>query len=176
MGIVYRKELRELLRDWRTIMSMIIVPVLVVPLLLLGVFKIVSLTMKATPEVMLLGGEGSPETVAALRRLDKFDLVPASADYTNLISTKKIRAAVEIPKDFDTAVEAERKTGIRIYTYIGEPQSMQTAQQLQEFFQHRREETVRRRLLDRHLAETLVTPFDVQLTNVAQSAGRSDFR
>ena len=167
VGIVYRKELRELLRDWRTIMSMIIVPVLVVPLLLLGVFKIVSLTMKATPEVMLLGGEGSPESVAALQALKKFDLLPASPDYTNLISTKKIRAAVEIPKDFDAAMGSERKATIRIYIYEGEPKSMLAAQQLQEFFQRRRDEMVRRRLLDRHLAETLVTPFEIKQTNVA---------
>ena len=116
---------------------------------------------------MLLGAENSPDATAALRNLKKYDLVPASADYTNLISNKKIRAAVEIPTGFDAALEGERKTAIHIYTYIGEPQSMQTAQQLQEFFQHRREETVRRRLVDRNLPETLVTPFDVQLTNVA---------
>jgi sodium transport system permease protein len=169
IGIVYRKELRDLLRDWRAIMSIIVVPVVIVPMLILGVLKIVNHTMKealtmkeGAPKVMLLGGENSPESVAALRRLKKFDLVPASPDYTNLISTKKIRAAVEIPKDFDAAVEGERKTTIRIYTYDGEPKSMQTAQQLQEFFQHRREEMVRRRLLERLLPETLVTPFDVK--------------
>ena len=115
VAIVYRKELRDLLRDWRTIMSMIIIPVLVVPVIILGVFKIVSLTMKeapknsltmaGAPKVMLLGGEGSPKSVAALRRLKKFDLIPPSPDYTNLISNKKIRAAVEIPNDFDAAVE-----------------------------------------------------------------------
>jgi sodium transport system permease protein len=167
IGIVYRKELRELLRDWRTIISLIVVPVVIVPVLLLGAFSIVRLTMKQQPKVMLLGGEGSPESVDALRALKKFDLVSGSADYTNLISTKKIRAAVEIPKDFDAAVEADRKTAIRIYTYDGEPKSMQTAQQLQEFFQHRREELVRRRLLAHKLPETLVTPFEVQRTNVA---------
>ena len=177
IGIVYRKELRDLLRDWRTIMSMIVVPVVIVPLIILGVLKVVSitmnekpknnLTMEGAPKVMLLGGEGSPESVTALRQLKKFDLVPANADYTNLISTKKIRAAVEIPGDFDAAVKAERKTAIRIYTYDGEPKSMQVAQQLDEFFRHRREEVVRRRLLDHMLPETLVTPFDVQRTNVA---------
>jgi sodium transport system permease protein len=167
VAIVYRKELRELLRDWRTIISMVIVPVLIVPLLILGVLKITSLTMKETPKIMLLGGEGSPETAAALRRLDKFDFVPASADFTNLISNKKIRAAVEIPKDFDAAVEGERKAAIRIYVYEGEPKSMLAAGQLQEFFQHRREELVRRRLLDRKLPETLFAPFEVKQTNVA---------
>jgi sodium transport system permease protein len=177
VGIVYRKELRDLLRDWRTIMSMIVVPVVVVPIIILGVLKIVSvtmsekpknsLTMAGAPKVMLLGEEGSPASVAALRRLKKFDLVPARADYTNLISTKQIRAAVEIPRDFDAAVEAERKSTIRIYTYDGEPKSMQVAQQLDEFFRNRREEVVRRRLLEHKLPETLVTPFDVQRTNVA---------
>jgi sodium transport system permease protein len=177
IGIVYRKELRDLLRDWRAIISIIVVPVVVVPLLILGALKIVNrtmkeapknaLTMEGAPKVMLLGAENSPDSIAALRNLKKFDLVAASPDYTNLISNKKIRAAVEIPKGFDAAVEGEHKTAIRIFTYIGEPQSMQTSQQLQEFFQHRREETVRRRLLERMLPETLVTPFDVQMTNVA---------
>ncbi|HEV7924182.1 MAG TPA: ABC transporter permease [Verrucomicrobiae bacterium] len=177
MGIVYRKELRDLLRDWRAIMSMIVVPVVVVPMIILGVLKVVSitmndkpknaLTMEGAPKVMLLGGEGSPESVSALRQLKKFDLVPASADYTNLISNKKIRAAVEIPSDFDAAVEAERKTTIHIYTYDGEPKSMQVAQELDEFFRHRREDVVRRRLVAQKLPETFVTPFDVQRTNVA---------
>ncbi len=177
VAIVYRKELRDLLRDWRTITSMIVVPVVIVPAIILGVLKIVSvtmnekpkniLTMAGAPKVMVLDEEGSPETVAALRRLRKFDLVSASGDYTNLIATKKIRAAVEIPRDFDAAVEAERKSAVVIYTYDGEPKSMQVTQQLDEFFRHRREEVVRRRLVAHKIAETLVTPFEVQRTNVA---------
>jgi sodium transport system permease protein len=167
LTIVYRKELRDLLRDWRTIMSMVIVPVVVVPVLILGVVKISAVTMKEMPKVMLLGAEGSPETAAALLGLRKFDFVPASSDYTNLISDKKIRAAVEIPKDFDAAVEGERKSTVRIYTYEGEPKSMLAVQQLEEFFRHRREVLVRRRLLERTLPETLVTPYDIQRTNVA---------
>jgi sodium transport system permease protein len=175
--IVYRKELRDLLRDWRTIMSMIVVPVVVVPLLICGVLKIVNKTMnekpknaqtmEGAPKVMVLGGDNSPDSVAALRQLKKFDLVPASADYTNLISSKKIRAAVEIPPDFDTAVEGERKTAIRIYTYDGEPKSMLVTHQLEEFFQRRADEVVRRRLLAHKLPENLVTPFEIKPTNVA---------
>jgi sodium transport system permease protein len=177
VAIVYRKELRDLLRDFRTIMSMIIVPVLLVPLIILVVLKIATVamkeapknsqTMEGAPKVMLLGGEGSPDSVEALRKLKKFDLVPASPDYTNLISSKMIRAALEIPRDFDAAVDAERATSIRIYTYDGEPKSMITVQQLQEFFQHRREEVVRRRLAEHKLPENFVTPFEVKRTNVA---------
>jgi sodium transport system permease protein len=167
LAIVYRKELRDLLRDWRTIMSMVIVPVVVVPIIMLAVVKTATVTMKEMPKVMLLGAEGSPEMAAALHGLKKFDFVPASPDYTNLISNKKIRAAVEIPRDFDAALEGERKSTVRIYTYEGEPKSMLAVQQLEEFFRHRREELVRHRLLERSLPETLVTPYDIQRTNVA---------
>src|SRR5580658_3833130 len=80
IGIVYRKELRDLLRDWRAILSIVIVPVVVVPIIIVAVLKLVAFTMKEQPKVMLLGGQGSPETVAALRRLDKFELVPANPD------------------------------------------------------------------------------------------------
>ena len=151
VAIVYRKEWRDLLRDWRTVMSMIVVPVVIAPMIILGVLKIVNLTMKQESKVMLLGGDGSPQAVAALRRLNKFDLVPA----------------VEIPSDFDAAVAQGRKTTIRIYTYDGEPKSMQAAGQLEEFFEHRRQEIVRSRLLERLLPETLVTPFEVKRSNVA---------
>jgi len=167
VAIVYRKEWRDLLRDWRTVMSMIVVPVVIAPMIILGVLKIVNLTMKQESKVMLLGGDGSPQAVAALRRLENINLVPADPDYTNLISTKKIRAAVEIPSDFDAAVAQGRKTTIRIYTYDGEPKSMQAAGQLEEFFEHRRQEIVRSRLLERLLPETLVTPFEVKRSNVA---------
>jgi sodium transport system permease protein len=177
VAIVYRKELRDLLRDFRAILSMIIVPVVVLPGIMLGVLKVASMTMKETPKdtmtmagapkVMVLGGENSPDSVTALRELKKFDLVPKSPDYTNLISNKKIRAAVEIPGDFDAAIAGERSTTIRIYTYDGEAKSMQATQQLEEFFRHRREEVVRRRLMERKLPEAFATPFEVKRTNVA---------
>jgi sodium transport system permease protein len=165
--VVYRKEIRDLRRDWRTIIGMVVVPVIIVPLVMFGVLKIARMTMKQESKVMLLGEEGSPEMVADLRRLSQFDLVPASLDYTNLISTKKICAAVDIPGDFDAAVHEGRKTDIRIYSYDGEPKSMQAAGQLEEFFRHRRDEMVRRRLLESHLPETLVAPFEITRRNVA---------
>jgi sodium transport system permease protein len=167
IGIVYRKELRDLMRDFRAIISMIVVPVIIVPVIMLGALKIVKMTMKSEPNIMVLGAEGSPGTVAALRALHKFDFVPASEDFTNLIRTKRIRAAVEIPKDFDAAVDSDRMTSIRIYAYQGEPTSMQIAQQLDEFFRQRRDQTVRRRLAERSLPETVAVPFDVQRENVA---------
>lgn len=102
--VVYFKELRDLMRDRRTIISMIVVPVLVIPLLMLGIgglsVKLVQKAAEEVPSIMILGETNAPGIAAQLRALPNIDFVPADPDYTNLISNKKVRAAVELPPGF----------------------------------------------------------------------------
>src|SRR6266702_7956069 len=80
IGIVYRKELTEALRDRRTLISTIIVPLLLFPLLSVGFGALaVALVGKAkeeVPKVMVLGGEDSPAVVEGLKKLEKIEVVP----------------------------------------------------------------------------------------------------
>ena len=117
IGIVYRKELLDSLRDRRTIISMIVVPMLAMPALMLGMgtlaVRLVTKAQQEIPKVMVLGGEDSPKTLAALCALKTIAVVPASRDYTNLISEKKVRAAVRIPAGFDAALQSGEKKTVR---------------------------------------------------------------
>jgi len=171
IGIVYRKELRDLLRDRRTIVSMIVMPVIVMPLLMTGLWlaavKLGGFMRKQIPKVMVVGGEDSPRTMAALRALKTFDLAAPSQDFTNLISDKKIAAAIGIPTNFDAAVQAGETAVVTIYIYEGEFKSTIAAQALDEFFRSRRDLMVSERLAERHLPEKLIAPFDIRKTNVA---------
>jgi sodium transport system permease protein len=171
IGIVYFKEARDLLRDRRILISMIAVPLLIMPALIVTAgyvsTKMIGKARQETPKVMLLGGADSPETTKALRALKTFQFVPVSADFTNLISEKKIGAAVEIPAGFDAALAAGRKTEIHIYGYEGELRSTIAASALEQFFRRRRDDLIQRGLSERHLPETVLTPFAIERTNVA---------
>ena len=171
VGIVYRKEMRDLLRDRRTIVSMIVMPVVVMPLLMTGLvltsMKLGGKMRQEIPTVMVLGGEDSPGTMAALRALKTFAFVPPSPDFTNLISDKKINAAVGIPANFDAAVQAGETASVTIYTYEGEFKSAIAAQSLEQFFQTRRDRIVGERLAERHLPDNLLAPFEIRKANVA---------
>lgn len=171
IGIVYRKELLDLLRDRRTIVSMIVVPVIVMPLLMLGMgtvaAKLVSKAREEIPKVMVLGGADSPQTLAALRALKTIQIVPPASDYTNLISDKQIRAAVEIPKGFDASLLTGEPTTIQIYIYQGEIKSAFAAQSIERFFRQLRDATVSERLAARQFPARLLKPFEVKQTNVA---------
>jgi len=76
---VFLKELRDSLRDRRTLISMIVVPTLMIPgiILVAGVisYKVVRQAQAETPSVMLLGGGDSPAVRGALGANPKFAMV-----------------------------------------------------------------------------------------------------
>ena len=107
---VYLKELRDSLRDRRTLISVIVIPTFVMPAMFFGVFKIgsqiVSKAKEEIPSVMILGGEDSPAVVAELKASKKLRVVAAAPDWKQLISDKKVRAAVQIPAGFEAGLKA----------------------------------------------------------------------
>ncbi|MGH9681964.1 MAG: hypothetical protein ACRD4Y_18620, partial [Candidatus Acidiferrales bacterium] len=145
IGIVYRKELVDSLRDRRTVISMVVVPLLLMPLLTIGIggvmLREVGQAMEAVPKVMILGGNDSPNLISQLEHWKEVQLVPEAPDYADEISNTRIRAAVEVPRDFDARLAAGEPTTVKIYMYQGELKSGFGADRLQKFFRDLRERT-----------------------------------
>lgn len=171
IATVYLKELRDVLRDRRTLISTILIPTLVIPLLAFGVGTVASrVTTRAreeTPVVVVLGGGDSPGIVAQLRASKRFKIVAATADWRQRIEDKQIRAAVGIPAGFEAALEAGVAGTVTIYHYEGELKSSLGVGELEAFFRELRDRTVASRLAEKSLPATLVRPFDLRRENVA---------
>ena len=171
IGIVYRKELMDSLRDRRTVISMVAVPLLLMPLITIGMgglsAKLVGQAREEVPKVMVLGGEDSPNVRAELHRLKDLQIVPAKKDYAEEISNSQIRAAVEIPEGFDAGLARGEAMTVKIYMYEGDLKSGFGADRVQRFFRDLRDRTIRQQLEARHLPENLVHPFDIEEKNVA---------
>src|SRR5258707_12892428 len=102
VGIVYRKEFTEWVRDRRTLISTVLVPLFLFPLMMVG-FSALAVVMvgkaeKETPKIMIFGGEVSPHLIASIKKLDFFEIVPHSPNLSAELSNTHIRAAVTIPK------------------------------------------------------------------------------
>src|SRR5260370_2815121 len=104
VAVVYRKELTDALRDRRTLISTILVPLLMFPVLTVGFgAAMVSLLNKAekeTPKVIFRGGADSPHVLAALKKFDGLQFVDSTPDVKDPIVHKEVGAAVEIPHAF----------------------------------------------------------------------------
>jgi sodium transport system permease protein len=171
IGIVYRKELTDSLRDRRTVISMVLVPILLMPLLTIGAgilsILLFGRAMQEIPTVMVLGGEDSPKVLAELHALKDIAIVPGRHDYAQEISNKLVRAAVEIPPGFDASVERGEILTVRIDMYQGELRSSFAADRLQRFFRDLRDRVVTERLAARQLPANLIEPFKIEQQNVA---------
>ena len=171
IGVVYRKELKDALRDRRTVISMTVVPIFLMPVLTIFVgalsARLIGRAMLQVPSVMIIGGEDSPKIRAALRALPNVQIVPASSDYGQQIIDKRVRAAVELPSDFDATIARGETARVRIDMYQGEMNSGFSVDKLQKFFENFRERTIRERLDAHHLPANLAEPLVVEEANVA---------
>jgi sodium transport system permease protein len=149
IGIVYRKELLEALRDRRTLISTILVPILLFPILTVGVgFVVAGLIDEADREparIVILGGSDSPAIVSSLVKSKNLIVVPEPANYVDLISNKKIRAAVEIPPGLQSGAGTDYSP-VKIYMYSGDLKSTTAAKRIEEFFNDYRDNQARDRL------------------------------
>ncbi len=168
---IYLKELKDSLRDRRTLISMVVIPTLIIPVLLFGVGTVMSKVMKQAHDeatsVIIINGTDAPATVAALKADSKFRVVAPGGDYKQLISEKKVRVAVDFPAGFEAALKAGTPQTVKIYHYEGELKSGLGAGELDKFFRALREKTVETRLTDRGLSASLVKPFEIKRENVA---------
>ncbi len=171
VAIVYRKEFREWVRDRRTLISTVLVPLFLFPVMMVG-FSALAVVMvgkaeKETPKIMVLGGEDSPQLLASIRRLDTLEIVPYSANWKDQISNKDIRAAVEIPKDFQKSLGKNESETVKIYFYDGEMKSSFGANRLEKFLKDYRDTVVKDRLAAKNLPASVLSPFAIKQENVA---------
>ena len=168
---IYLKELRDSLRDRRTLMSMIIIPALVMPLLTFGIGKVattvISKARDEIPSIVILGGEDSPGVVAQLSATKKFKIVTDAADYKQRIADKKLRAAIQLPAGFEAGLKSGAAPAVTIYHYEGELKSQFGVNEIEKFLRELRDKTVSERLAEKSLPATFARPFEFKRENVA---------
>jgi sodium transport system permease protein len=170
IGIVYRKELTEALRDRRTLISSILIPLFLFPVLTVGIgyaFMVIAEEASREPsKIMVLGAADSPDVVKEIKHARDLRVVPSSADYVDLISNKKIRAAVDIPAGFQGSVARGEHPDVKIYIFSGDLKSMLSATRIDKFFIGYRDAMVRERLAAQNLPASLMKPFGIEQQNV----------
>jgi sodium transport system permease protein len=171
VSIVYRKELTEAIRDRRTVISTILVPLLLFPVLSVGfgslAVMLVGKAKEEVPKVMLRGGEDSPGVVAGLKKLDKIEIVAETPNWKDQIINKEVRAAVEIPPGFQADVAQQKQDTVNIYNYEGELKSEFASDKIEKYLKDYSDTVVKDRLAAKNLPVGVLKPFDLKRENVA---------
>lgn len=174
VGVVYRKELKDMLRDRKTLISMFLFPLILFPLMTVGFGtferRMRSSAQAAASKVMILGADHAPELAARLRETEGLEILPVADDYKQRIADKKLRAAIEFPAGFEATL-GKPGTGepptVQIYFYSTETRSQAAVTKLEDVVNKYRQEAIERRLQTQGMSKAEIQPVEVKQENVA---------
>lgn len=118
---IIRKEFLDTIRDKRTIITMVVVPLAVIPLLI-GVMAKIAQRMQERAEaevsiVAFLGRDAAPTLHARIEADTLFAIVEgvAEAELDSLIRSDSLDGAIVAPAGFEDRVRADGRGAVRVY-------------------------------------------------------------
>lgn len=164
---IYKKELLDVLRDRRALISMVVVPLVVFPLLIGGITRLIPLMQqKAEEEASTLPIAARVSTPSIREALEKSGLrLVEKDDLQAAVRDKSVGAAVEETSGAGGPAAAPR---IQIYVDASNQASNAAGNRIREALMEQLSRQIRENLRNSGIAETVLSPFTVSpVKNVA---------
>ena len=158
---IVRKELLDLVRDRRSVVSMLLVPLVIFPLMIAGMTRLLpKLDQRADDELQSLGIAAKVSNPAVQQALDRLGLKVGHPDDLKVAVQNKLAAAAveELPSEPPV---------FRIYVDESSPVSAAGRDRIREALTALREREIRESLRQSGINESVLSPFIVKLDNVA---------
>ena len=172
IGIIFRKELKDTLRDRRTLFFMIVFPILIIPLIIGGIPKImVSMMEKKMTEritIAIIGEENSPELMDMFGMADSIN-VTFNVEIDSIeqsIRKKDIDGALIIPDRFSEMVNSMETAQITM-VYISSDDLEATKKRMESVINKYRELKIDQRLDRLKLHSKTLEPVKINHRNIA---------
>ena len=172
IGIIFRKELKDTLRDRRTLFFMIVFPILIIPLMIGGIPKImVSMMEKKMTEritIAIIGEENSPELMDMFGMADSIN-VTFNVEIDSIeqsIRKKDIDGALIIPDRFSEMVNSMETAQITM-VYISSDDLEATKKRMESVINKYRELKIDQRLDRLKLHSKTLEPVKINHRNIA---------
>jgi sodium transport system permease protein len=125
MWLVFQKEIKELLRDRKTLFFMIALPILLFPLLIGGTLYVGTTVVKGAVEktrtYAIIGDQFSDELVGKLNEVEQFSLqtlpseVQTKEQIVAYVKEGNIDFVIEIPENYSSTVLDSGKITLKLY-------------------------------------------------------------
>ena len=172
IGIIFRKELKDTLRDRRTLFFMIVFPILIIPLIIGGIPKImVSMMEKKMTEritIAIIGEENSPELMDMFGMADSIN-VTFNVEIDSIeqsIRKKDIDGALIIPDRFSEMVNSMETAQITM-VYISSDDLEATKKRMESVINKYRESKINQRLERLEIHSETLEPVKINHRNIA---------
>lgn len=169
---IFKKELTDILRDKRTILTMIVIPLAIVPVVLALIFKVAQRQQQRAEteeiKIALIGSAYAPRLEELIDVDSQFTVVEgvAEADIENHIRLDSLDGALVIPPHFPDLVNDDQQATVKIY-YRSSNTLNVTAPKLREVVDAYDDEIVGDRIRRLELDENLFDAIEIESSDVS---------
>ncbi|QGU94347.1 ABC transporter permease subunit [Clostridium bovifaecis] len=161
-SIVFKKELKDLLRDRKTFLVSIIIPLILFPLIFFAIGKAESSNEKSIEEnfrISIKGGEGS-QFLNFIKQDNKIKILDSS-NLEEDVKDGKLLLALEVPEDVDELIKNEKQAAINIIYDNSSQQSIMAQEMIENYIEGYSKQIVATRLEKRGMDSSLLTPIKI---------------
>ena len=169
--LIFCKEISGAVRDRRTLISMIIIPLIFYPLLFLGIGYFTMMGQQksesAASVVAVKGGEYAPGLIEILKRDEKIQMVSLTEDLSEGLESGEIYLLMEIPENLNVNENEENIQPI-IIQYDSTAQHSQTARRrIADLLEEFKQQIIQTRLEGLGLSIDYIQPVNTQWLDIS---------
>jgi len=170
----------DTLKDRRTLISMIVIPIVVFPVLMFGLSSLMQSQVKReeqkTKVIAIYGQEHAPYLTDLILSEGKFSQVALNKDsLPQALQDKTLQAALEFGSGFEASLERGDTAGLVIYYDLAEVRSQLAENQLRQIIRQFEEKIVEIKLKAVNLDKQSISPIKIASRNLAPPEKMSGF-
>ncbi len=165
---IFFKEVKDTIRDSKTLLIMTILPILLYPLLAVGGSQIVIQQGKSiqSNNVIINSNQDKSEIIKFLSKQEKVKVVKSDNPQEDLKSGK-INAYINIEKDYEQKLKNNNPVKIDVYIDQANFSSLNAQIKINEFLKDFKTETLKKRIEAININKNILTPFKAEFKNIA---------
>jgi len=157
---IWKKELKDTVRDRRTLLSMIILPMVLMPAMIIGIGKFTVWQMERaqeqTVEIAIENRNAAPDLVRMIEEQSGFDITQAK-EPRKAVKEGQLDALMVIPAEFSETLSAQKQPEIALITNSSETKSQLAKNRLQSALQKYNDRVVAERFAKADIDNSVLT-------------------
>ena len=176
---VWKKELKDTIRDRRTLVVSIIMPILFMPLMMVGSFKIQEAQIKSAEEqisVVAIENEAEVPTLSGfLVHQEKVEIKEFTGDREEMINSGEVHVVLSAAEGFEEKINNSGLAEVVIYSKSTETKSQVTAGKIYNLLYVLNQSVSNQRLIEENVDPNLILSVDVAREDIATSQEKGGF-
>ena len=173
---IFKKEMTDTLRDRRTLIFMLLIPIAAIPLLMMGLSSLmisqITKVKEETSEIVIEGESFLPEDLRtmfaeapglSIKTEDEFE----GKDLMEELKQGNFQVLMVVSEGFGSDLEKENQTEIEIFYDEAELKSEFAEDKVKDILTDYKDRIIQKRIEQRNISTEILTPFAIRSQNVA---------